>query len=233
MGGRGLIGLGPREDGGRIHVALVDLGEANLRRIHEMSGVLRPRIHDLLPGFTARDFVAVHEGSPLIYSSVPPETVVPFLKRDLDAGQTWPRSCTSRATGRSSGTSNCWSRVSAGRRSSSVSIRRDRSDTGGGGAIASIARDRVVRVLFPKGLAVEAALLEGAAFYESGVLEDSFGGSIFKRVSSTPIDRDGTGYRRECAFIADVRESMLVYARNGIRIAMIITRPGPALLGDT
>lgn len=45
-----LLHLGLREYEAKIYVALVGLGEANVRRIHELSGVPRPRVYDVQIG---------------------------------------------------------------------------------------------------------------------------------------------------------------------------------------
>ena len=80
-------------------------------------------------------------------------------------------------------------------------------------------------MLFSRGGAAGAAPIDGAAFYESGALGDTFGAEIFEQVFSTPIDREGTVFRLECVYIADDRESMLVYTQDGSRRAVIITLP--------
>ncbi len=93
------------------------------------------------------------------------------------------------------------------------------------GPITSVAQDRTVKILFPPGSAEGIAPLEGTTFYEAGTLRNFFGVNIFEKVFSSPINREGTIFRLECIFIADDRESMLIYTQNGNRMAVIITLP--------
>ena len=80
-----LVPLGLREYEAKIYVALVGLGEANVRSIHEVSGVPRPRVYDVLNALDARGFIEIRQGSPLMYHAVRPDIVVSFLKKDLDS----------------------------------------------------------------------------------------------------------------------------------------------------
>ena len=77
--------LGLREYEAKIYVALVGLGEANVRSIHEVSGVPRPRVYDVLNSLAAKGFINIRQGSPLMYRAVRPDIVVSFLKKDLDS----------------------------------------------------------------------------------------------------------------------------------------------------
>ncbi len=63
-----LVLLGLKEYEAKIYVALVGLGEANVRRIHEVSGVPRPRVYDVLNELAAKGFINIRQGSPLMYS---------------------------------------------------------------------------------------------------------------------------------------------------------------------
>ncbi|MDD1663098.1 MAG: hypothetical protein LUQ60_05050, partial [Methanomicrobiales archaeon] len=93
------------------------------------------------------------------------------------------------------------------------------------GLINRIARDRTVKILFPRGLAAGITPGEGVAFYEAGTLRNFFGLNIFEKVFSAPISREGAVFRLECILLADDRESMLIYTLNGNRMAVIITLP--------
>ena len=76
--------LGLKGSEARIYVALTGLGEANVRRIHEVSGVPRPRVYDVLKALDEKGFIEIQQGSPLMYRALPPDIVVSFLKRDLE-----------------------------------------------------------------------------------------------------------------------------------------------------
>src|SRR5665647_1955665 len=80
-----LVLLGLKEYEAKIYVALVGLGEANVRRIHEVSGVPRPRVYDVLNALDEKGFIEIRQGSPLMYKAVRPDIVVSFLKKDLDS----------------------------------------------------------------------------------------------------------------------------------------------------
>ena len=136
-----LVQLGLKEYEAKIYVALVGLGEANVRRIHEVSGVPRPRVYDVLNALDEKGFIEIRQGSPLMYYAVRPDIVVSFLKKDLDtaaresvktlealsvdAQQNYsPIWYVHSATGLSSGILRGWLKVSPVNSLSSVSTRR-------------------------------------------------------------------------------------------------------------
>ena len=80
--------MGLKEYEAKIYVALVGLGEANARRIHESSGVLPPRVYDVLDALAEEGLIEIRQGSPLTYHAVRPDIVVAFLKKDLDTAAT-------------------------------------------------------------------------------------------------------------------------------------------------
>jgi hypothetical protein len=49
--------------------------------------------------------------------------------------------------------------------------------------------------------------------------------TVFEKIFSAPIHREGALFQLECILIADDRESMLIYTQNGKRMAVIITLP--------
>lgn len=93
------------------------------------------------------------------------------------------------------------------------------------GPIASVARDRDVRVLLPQGRAGRIAPHAGIRYFEAGESKDFFEVNIFEKIFSAPIPRKGALFRLECIYIADDRESMLVYTQNWRRMGVIITLP--------
>lgn len=233
-----LVQLGLKEYEAKIYVALVGLGEANVRRIHEVSGVPRPRVYDVLNELAAKGFINVRQGSPLMYSAVSPDSVVSFLKKDLDtAARESVKALEDLSLEAQQNYSPIWyvhsdwtiqknleMLVEGVCRDLIVLCFNKETLKKFQGPVASIARDRKVRVLFPKGFAEGIAPIEGVSFYEAGTLRN-FGESIFKNVFSTPIDREGAIFRLECILIADDTESMLIYSQNGKRMAVIITLP--------
>lgn len=79
----GLKKLGLTEYEAKAYAALVGLGEATAREIHEVSKVPRTRIYDILKELSGKGFVEFIEGSPKYYRVVEPEMVVEQLREDL------------------------------------------------------------------------------------------------------------------------------------------------------
>jgi sugar-specific transcriptional regulator TrmB len=234
-----LVQLGLKEYEAKIYVALTGLGEANVRRIHEVSGVPRPRVYDVLNALDEKGFIEIRQGSPLMYYAVRPDIVVSFLKKDLDTAA-WESVKTLEALS-----------VDAQQNYSPIwyvhsdwTIQRNlemlvegvtrelivlcfNKETLGKfwGPIASVARDRSVRILLPKGSAEGIVPVDGIRSYEAGTPKDFFEVNIFEKIFSAPISREGALFRLECILIADDRESMLIYTQNGNRMAVIITLP--------
>jgi HTH-type transcriptional regulator, sugar sensing transcriptional regulator len=231
--------LGLKEYEARIYVALVGLGEANVRSIHEASGVPRPRVYDVLNSLAAKGFINIRQGSPLMYNAVRPESVVSFLKKDLDeAARESIKKLEALSVDKQQNYSPIWyvhsdwtiqrnleMLVEGARRELIVLCFNKETLKKFQGPIASIARDRRVNILFPKGLAEGVAPLEGVSYYEAGAMRNFFGVTIFEKVFSAPISREGSVFTLECILIADERESMLIYSQNGNRMAVIITLP--------
>ncbi len=234
-----LVRLGLREYEARIYTALVGLGEAPVRRIHEASGVPRPRVYDVLNALDQRGFIEIRRGSPLMYRAVPPEVVVSFLKKDLDtAAAESVKALEALSVDARQSSSPIWYVHS------DWTIQRSLEMLAEGVArelivlcfdhgtletfwapVASIARNRDVKVLVPQGGAAGLVLRDGVRYFEAGVPGDFFEVDIFERIFSAPICREETVFRLECIYIADDRESMLVYAQDGRRMAVVITLP--------
>ncbi|MDD1664603.1 MAG: TrmB family transcriptional regulator [Methanomicrobiales archaeon] len=234
-----LVQLGLKEYEAKIYVALVGLGEANARRVHEVSGVPRPRVYDVLNALAARGFIDVRQGSPLAYSAVSPEMVISHLKKDLDtAAQESMNALESISLDAQQNYSPIWyvrsdwtikrylEMVVDGVERELVVLCFDTGTLKGFlGPINRIARDRTVKILFPRGLAAGITPGEGVTSYEAGTLRNFFGLNIFEKVFSAPISREGAVFRLECILLADDRESMLIYTLDGDRMAVIITLP--------
>lgn len=234
-----LVRLGLREYEARIYTALVGLGEAPVRRIHEVSGVPRPRVYDVLNALDQRGFIEIRQGSPLMYRAVPPEVVVSFLKKDLDtAAAESVKALEALSVDARQTYSPIWYVHS------DWTIQRSLEMLAEGvardlivlcfnpgtleafqGPVTSIARDRDVKVLVPQGGAAGLVPHEGVRYFEAGTPLDFFEVDIFEEIFSAPIRREGTVYRLDCIYIADDRESMLVYTQDGRRMAVVITLP--------
>jgi len=78
----GLRTLGMNEYEASVYSTLVGLQKATARDIHEMSGVPRGRIYDILNDLARRGFIAVEEGSPTSYYILDIDMVFDRLKED-------------------------------------------------------------------------------------------------------------------------------------------------------
>jgi sugar-specific transcriptional regulator TrmB len=234
-----LVQLGLKEYEAKIYVALTGLGEANVRRIHEISGVPRPRVYDVLNALDEKGFIEIRQGSPLMYKAVRPDIVVSFLKKDLDtAARDSVKTLDALSVDARQNYSPIWyvhsdwtiqrnlERLVEGVASELIILCFNKETLiKFQGPIGAIAKDREVRILFPEGSAEEIVQLDGIRYFEAGTLEDFFGVNVFQKIFSAPIPREGAIFKLECILIADDQESMLIYTQNGNRMAVIITLP--------
>jgi sugar-specific transcriptional regulator TrmB len=223
----------------KVYSTLVGLGESNVRRIHEVSGVPRPRVYDILHELAAKGFIDIRQGSPLMYCAVRPDVVISYLKKDLDvAARESVHALETLNLGAQQNYSPIWYVHS------DWTIQRYLEMVVEGvvhelvvlcfnagtlkkfqGPISRIARIHPVKILFPKGIAHQVEDFEGVACFEAGTLKNFFGINIFEKIFSAPISREGAVFRLECILLADDRESMLIYSLDGNRMAVIITLP--------
>ncbi|MGI5938824.1 TrmB family transcriptional regulator [Methanoculleus sp. DTU007] len=78
----GLRALGMNEYEASVYSTLVGLQKATARDIHELSGVPRGRIYEILNDLARRGFIAVEEGSPTSYYVLDIDQVFDRLKED-------------------------------------------------------------------------------------------------------------------------------------------------------
>jgi HTH-type transcriptional regulator, sugar sensing transcriptional regulator len=234
-----LVQLGLKEYEAKIYVALVGLGETNVRRIHEVSGVPRPRVYDVLNALGEKGFIEIRQGSPLMYYAVRPDVVVSFLKKDLDtAASESVKTLEALSVDAQQDYSPIWyvhsdwtiqrnleMLVENVTRELIVLCFNPETLAKFQEAFTSVAKDRVVKILFPKGGAEGIVPREGIRYYETGTPTDFFGVNVFEKIFQAPIRREGALFKLECILIADDQESMLIYTQNGKRMAIIITLP--------
>ena len=234
-----LVQLGLKEYEARIYIALVGLGETNVRRIHEVSSVPRPRVYDVLNALDEKGFIEIRQGSPLMYKAVRPDIVVSFLKKDLDtAARESVKTLDALSVDARQNYSPIWyvhsdwtiqrnlERLVEGvTRELIILCFNTETLTKFQGPIASIAKDQEVKVLFTEGGAEGIVPGDGIRYYEAGLLNDFFGVNVFGKIFSVPIPREGALFKLECILIADDQESMIIYTQNGNRMAVIITLP--------
>jgi len=234
-----LARLGLKEYEARIYVALVGLGETNVRRIHEASGVPRPRVYDVLHALDEKGFIEIRQGSPLMYRAVRPDIVVSFLKKDLDtAASESVKTLEALSVDAQQDYSPIWyvhsdwtiqrnleMLVEDVTRELIVLCFNPETLAKFQEPVTLIGKDRAVKILFPEGGADGIVLREGIRYFEAGTHRDFFGVTVFEKIFSAPIHREGALFQLECILIADDRESMLIYTQNGKRMAVIITLP--------
>jgi HTH-type transcriptional regulator, sugar sensing transcriptional regulator len=234
-----LVHLGLKEYEAKIYVALTGLGEANVRRIHEVSGVPRPRVYDVLNALDEKGFIEIRQGSPLMYKAVRPDIVVSFLKKDLDtAARESVKTLDALSVDARQNYSPIWyvhsdwtiqrnlERLVEGvTRELIILCFNKETLVKFQGPVEAIAKDREVKILFPEGGAEGIVPLESIRYFEAGTLDDFFGVNVFQKIFSTPIPREGVVFRLECILIADDQESMLIYTQDGNRMAVVITLP--------
>lgn len=234
-----LLHLGLREYEAKIYVALVGLGEANVRRIHEVSGVPRPRVYDVLTTLAEKGFIEVRQGSPSMYRAVDPAVVVSYLKRDLDtAAEESVKALAALSVDAEQKAAPIWYvhsdwtiqrnlevLVEGVARDLTVLCFEEETLKKFLGPVQAVAADRSVKVLFPRGYAGVVAPPAGITFYEPGTAGPSFGAKVVDEVLAVPISREGAVFNLECIFIADDQQSMLIYNQDGSRMAVIITLP--------
>jgi len=80
-----LKALGLNEYEAKVYSTLVGLQKATARDIHEVSGVPRGRIYEILHDLVQRGFVGVEEGSPNAYYRLDTDQVIDRLKTDAIA----------------------------------------------------------------------------------------------------------------------------------------------------
>ncbi len=81
----GLRKLGLTEYEAKAYATLVGMGEATAREVHELSGVPRTRIYDILRDLGCKGFVESVQGSPTYYRAVEPDRVMERLRDELVA----------------------------------------------------------------------------------------------------------------------------------------------------
>lgn len=77
-----LKNLGLNEYEARVYSTIVGLRRATARDIHEISGVPRGRIYEILHDLAGRGFIGVEEGSPTCYYLLDPEGVIDHMKEE-------------------------------------------------------------------------------------------------------------------------------------------------------
>lgn len=81
----GLRKLGLTEYEAKAYATLVGTGEATAREVHELCGVPRTRIYDILRDLANKGFVEFVQGSPTYYRAVEPDRVMERLRDELVA----------------------------------------------------------------------------------------------------------------------------------------------------
>jgi HTH-type transcriptional regulator, sugar sensing transcriptional regulator len=234
-----LVKLGLREYEAKIYVALVGIREANARTIHEVSGVPRPRVYDILTDLTSKGFVEVREGSPLVYRSIPPDVIVPRLQKEMDqAAEECIRALEALTLKTRQEYVPLWhvnGEWSINRHLKEIVDRTNEnlrifvSDKKLIGEYASFIAMAVqkcpVKILLKEGVMDMVTPVPGPAYYEIGEMDTYFRHAFFNRMFQSPITCDNAVFELIGSIISDERESILIYTYNGERMAIINRLP--------
>lgn len=75
--------LGLTENEAKAYAGLVSLKEATARELHELTGVPRAKVYEILKILAKKGFVEVRQGSPVYFRAVEPKHVVGRIKDEL------------------------------------------------------------------------------------------------------------------------------------------------------
>lgn len=234
-----LVKLGLKEYEAKIYVALVGIKEANARTIHEISGVPRPRVYDILAELTAKGFVEVREGSPLFYRSVPPDVVISQLQKDLNSAAEESIAILETLFLQKEEeyvplwhVKGDWSinrhlKMMIEKMTGDLSIlvideyvlERYNSQ------IREAAKKGEVKLLFKPGVHHPEVQIPGVISYEIDKLSEFFREKIFEKAFASPLIRNNKVFSLECMIISQDCEVMSVYTVNEERMAIINSLP--------
>jgi len=234
-----LVRLGLKEYEAKVYVALAGIGEANARTIHEVSGVPRPRVYDVLGDLTSKGFVEIKEGSPLVYCPVPPELVISQLQKDLN-----------QAADESIATLNALSLNVRQKYVPLWHVRGDWSimrhlktivdrvtdtflvfanDESTSEKYASIIEEAAkkcpVKILIKAEAKGRFVPIPGVSYYEIDQMNPPFKEYIFDKIYTDRITQDNGVFLLECLILSDDRESMWIYTLDGERMGIINALP--------
>ncbi len=238
-----LVRLGLSEYEARVYAALVGLGRATAREIHEASGVPRARVYDVLKRLADRGFVDVEEGEPRKFAAVNPRSAVGRLKNEiialadeciaelealkLDVGYQFSPALVARGDG------NILEKVRESIRESNTEIL---AVTASPELILSVADD--VRRWSRSGRKFTCYLLKN----DEKLLEYADCIELWETVNITPMIRrmhfeglieKGAKVTIESVLTFDGKKSIIVVNENGRRVAVVISLPIIAIMHST
>lgn len=234
-----LVKLGLKEYEAKIYVALVGIREANARTIHEISGVPRPRVYDILNELTAKGFVEVREGSPMFYRFVPPDIVISKLQAELNhAAEESIAILETLSTQKDEEYVPLWHvkgdwsikrhlNLLIERMTGSLSILvldelvPDRYKN----QIHEAVKKGEVSLLFKPGITYSGPRIPGVIYYQIDKLNDFFRENIFEKAFANPLIRKNQVFILESLIISEDNEVMSIYTINEERMAFINTLP--------
>lgn len=234
-----LVKLGLKEYEAKIYVALVGIREANARTIHEISGVPRPRVYDILNELTAKGFVEVREGSPLFYRSIPPDIVIPKLQNELNHAAEESIAILETLSIQKDEeyvplwhVKGDWSikrhfNLLVERMTGNLSILVLDQEVPGKyhTQLKEAVKKGEVNLLFKPGISYSGPRIPGVIYYRIDKLNDFFRENIFEKAYSSPLMRKDQVFILEALIISENTEVMSIYSVNGDRMAILNTLP--------
>lgn len=224
----GLRKLGLTEYEAKAYAALVGMGEATAREVHELSGVPRTRIYDILRDLGCKGFVEFVQGSPTYYRAVEPDSVMERLRDELVASINRSTSELLSLNLEAHGSSPVWCVRSE------WGIKNRIKDF-----LSKVDRELIVFCRSPDLLIEHRAELKKVVGLRIKVdRKEKFEGSGFEVLEMKEgAERffkdyviDGTSNSIDALMIADDRSSIVVGTVGGERLAVIIRLPVVALL---
>jgi len=236
---KNMITLGLKEYEAKVYAALVGIGEGNARQIHEVSGVPRPRVYDILDGLAEHGYVNVRHGKPNFYIPVEPAVVVNRLKgRIEDAATDAILALEALSLDARKKTSPIWyvqGEWSIRRHLESLidMVKNDLSivcmDYNSIGEfsrkIAEASKEHRVDIILPNGKKGITRMLGNAGLYIPTEFCEYFQKNIFQQVFKGNISCEDSEFLLEYIFVGDEQECMIIYLQNGVRMAVVITLP--------
>jgi sugar-specific transcriptional regulator TrmB len=224
----GLRKLGLTEYEAKAYATLVGMGEATAREVHDLSGVPRTRIYDILRDLSGKGFVEHVQGSPSYYRAVEPDHVIERLRDDLVASIDRSTSELLSLNLEAHGSSPVWCVRSEWGIKNRIRV-----------FLSKVERELIVFCRSPAILSDHRKELKAVPGLKIKVeKKELFDGLDFEvmqmKVGSERFFRDhiidGSKSSIDCLMIADDRSSIVIGTTGGERLAVIIELPVVAIL---
>lgn len=233
-----LMNLGMTAYEATAYAALVGLGEASARQVHEASGVPRPRVYDVLEALEKKGYVEVWHGSPMLYRAVDPDRLINSLREGLERSiQDASKKLKSLSYETKKKTFPVWhmkgewsirnaiTEMMAGSRQdvlvlcTRLSMLRSLVQQ-----INEVSKEVDVICIVPEGAEVFGEVMGNARVTAPSFGQDSLS-VTYRALFQGKLKASDETYRIEIIMVVDNIRSILVYESGGERVAMVCTLP--------